>query len=396
MHANICFEIEVSASVFIVRHPPQVGCLNVLHARLLISLRTFSGNSMDKLQDLSQSELQDLLDNSERVESMALESDEIQNIQLEREMALASNRSLAERNLDMRPRLERERERLVERYAQLQELRDRYKQRCAQRDDVMGQTSPEVLFCRLQVEGASTETDSETLAEEFLDGSLSLDSFLDRFLSLRSLAHKRRVRIEKLQEILRQKSQSAGDTSAGAMTTQSSCTNQDPVVTSTPWQPGQVQPQPQSVPKSSGSFSNSSHNPSGVAAAAAPMPYSPFPIATPAQPAVAAATPAGPTNPPSQFPPYPSPGSSFTPVAGFAASRPNFAPGACPYPSQPAFSGIPGPPFGQFGPSAAPYPSGYPYQPGYGYPTGPSLPPSQPNVGRPVYQSGFRVPQSYS
>lgn len=32
---------------------------------------------MDKLQDLSQSELQDLLDNSERVESMALESDEV-------------------------------------------------------------------------------------------------------------------------------------------------------------------------------------------------------------------------------------------------------------------------------------------------------------------------------
>lgn len=32
---------------------------------------------MDKLQDLSQSELQELLDNPERVESMALESDEV-------------------------------------------------------------------------------------------------------------------------------------------------------------------------------------------------------------------------------------------------------------------------------------------------------------------------------
>jgi hypothetical protein len=35
--------------------------------------------SMDKLQDLSQSELEDLLDNTERVESMALESDEVSN-----------------------------------------------------------------------------------------------------------------------------------------------------------------------------------------------------------------------------------------------------------------------------------------------------------------------------
>lgn len=34
-------------------------------------------NQMEKLQDLSQSELQELLDNPERVESMALESDEV-------------------------------------------------------------------------------------------------------------------------------------------------------------------------------------------------------------------------------------------------------------------------------------------------------------------------------
>lgn len=32
---------------------------------------------MEKLQDLSQSELQELLDNPERVEAMALESDEV-------------------------------------------------------------------------------------------------------------------------------------------------------------------------------------------------------------------------------------------------------------------------------------------------------------------------------
>lgn len=60
-------------------------------------------------------------------------SHQIQNIQLEREMALASNRSLAERNLDMKPKLEQERERLVERYSELEEVRDRYKQRCTLR-----------------------------------------------------------------------------------------------------------------------------------------------------------------------------------------------------------------------------------------------------------------------
>lgn len=52
---------------------------------------------------------------------------QIQNIQLEREMALASNRSLAEQNLDMKPRLESQKELLVERYSQLEAVRETYR-----------------------------------------------------------------------------------------------------------------------------------------------------------------------------------------------------------------------------------------------------------------------------
>lgn len=56
---------------------------------------------------------------------------QIQNIQLEREMALASNRSLAEQNLDMKPRLESQKELLVERYSQLEAVRETYRQHCS-------------------------------------------------------------------------------------------------------------------------------------------------------------------------------------------------------------------------------------------------------------------------
>lgn len=58
---------------------------------------------------------------------------QIQNIQLEREMALASNRSLAEQNLDMKPRLESQKEVLVERYSQLEAVRKSYRQHCTLR-----------------------------------------------------------------------------------------------------------------------------------------------------------------------------------------------------------------------------------------------------------------------
>lgn len=48
-------------------------------------------------------------------------------------MALAANRSLAEQNLDVKPRLEKERARLVGKYSELEEVREKYKQHCVLR-----------------------------------------------------------------------------------------------------------------------------------------------------------------------------------------------------------------------------------------------------------------------
>lgn len=43
---------------------------------------------------------------------------------------------------------------------------------------------------------------SQNMAEKFLDGELPLDSFIDVYQSQRKLAHTRRVKIEKLQELV--------------------------------------------------------------------------------------------------------------------------------------------------------------------------------------------------
>uniref|UniRef100_A0A1A7XJC9 Vacuolar protein sorting 37 homolog C n=1 Tax=Iconisemion striatum TaxID=60296 RepID=A0A1A7XJC9_9TELE len=360
-------------------------------------------NQMEKLQDLSQSELQELLDEPDRVESMALESDEIQNIQLEREMALASNRSLAEQNLDMKPHLESKKEVLVARYCQLEMVRETYRQHCSLRDGMVGQVSPEALFPRLQTETGETEAESEALADEFLDGSLPLDSFLERFLLLRSLAHKRRVQIEKLQELLRQKNESSSTTM-----TSSACVNPSPVVTQSPWNQQTTtatttdQQQPNSKPQSC-SYQHGSQ-PAPSAGGSSGLPYSQYPVTTPNPPSTGAAVCSVPNNPPSQFPPYPSSGLSFTPAGSYSGPRPAFMPAApitCPYPNQPSFPAPhPGSAFGQYIPSnpssgTTPYPASYSYG-GYSYPAGPPYSNSQSPSGRPIYRPGFGVPQPYS
>lgn len=238
----------------------------------------------------------------------------------------------------------------------------------------------------------------QALADEYLEGLLPLDSFLDHFLSLRSLAHKRRVRIEKLQEMLRQKSEG----NPNAMVTSTSI-NQDPSSTPSPWnQPPRTTTTSQQQPNSNSQSSSypDTMQPTPSAGGCSGLPYSPYPAAAPNPTPVAAGS--GPPNPPSQFPPYPGSGSPFSPAGSYSGPRPAFGPVAssvCPYPTQPSFpSPQPQSAFGQYTPvnpqsGSVAYPASYNYG-GYSYPTRPAYSSSQSPPGR--FRPGYGVPQPYS
>uniref|UniRef100_H0X9N1 VPS37B subunit of ESCRT-I n=1 Tax=Otolemur garnettii TaxID=30611 RepID=H0X9N1_OTOGA len=125
-----------------------------------------------------------------------------QNIQLNKEMTLASNRSLAEGNLLYQPQLDTLKARLTQKYQELQVLFEAYQIKKTKLDKQSSSASLETLLALLQAEGAKIEEDTENMAEKFLDGELPLDSFIDVYQSKRKLAHMRRVKIEKLQEMV--------------------------------------------------------------------------------------------------------------------------------------------------------------------------------------------------
>nr|XP_012788745.1 unnamed protein product [Sorex araneus] len=125
-----------------------------------------------------------------------------QNVQLSKEMTLAGNRSLAEGNLLFQPRLDALKARLTQKYQELQALFDAYQIRKTKLDKQSSSASLETLLALLQAEGAKIEEDTENMAEKFLDGELPLDSFVDVYQSQRRLAHTRRVKIDKLQELV--------------------------------------------------------------------------------------------------------------------------------------------------------------------------------------------------
>ncbi|XP_007539856.2 vacuolar protein sorting-associated protein 37B [Erinaceus europaeus] len=151
---------------------------------------------------LSLVQLNELLEDEGQLAEMVQKMEETQNVQLNKEMTLASNRSLAEGNLLYQPQLDTLKARLTQKYQELQVLFEAYQIKKTKLDKQSNSASLETLLALLQAEGAKIEEDTENMAEKFLDGELPLDSFIDVYQSQRKLAHMRRVKIEKLQEMV--------------------------------------------------------------------------------------------------------------------------------------------------------------------------------------------------
>nr|XP_020745467.1 vacuolar protein sorting-associated protein 37B isoform X2 [Odocoileus virginianus texanus] len=151
---------------------------------------------------LSLVQLNELLEDEGQLTEMVQKMEETQNVQLNKEMTLASNRSLAEGNLLYQPQLDSRKAHLTQKYQELQVLFEAYQIKKTKLDKQSSSASLETLLALLQAEGAKIEEDTENMAEKFLDGELPLDSFIDVYQSKRKLAHMRRVKIEKLQEMV--------------------------------------------------------------------------------------------------------------------------------------------------------------------------------------------------
>lgn len=151
---------------------------------------------------LSLVQLNELLEDEGQLSEMVQKMEETQTVQLSKEMTLASNRSLAEGNLLYQPQLDTRKAHLTQKYQELQVLFEAYQIKKTKLDKQSSSASLETLLALLQAEGAKIEEDTESMAEKFLDGAIPLDAFIDSYQSKRKLAHMRRVKVEKLQEMV--------------------------------------------------------------------------------------------------------------------------------------------------------------------------------------------------
>ncbi|XP_062399141.1 VPS37B subunit of ESCRT-I a [Sardina pilchardus] len=156
----------------------------------------------NKLSGYTMTQLNELLEDDDKLNKIVGDMEEVQNVQQSKEITLAGNRSLAEQNLQLQPQLDFQKNELTKRYRCLQELYEAYQLRKSTLDDLSGNSSLDTLLALLQAEGAKIEEETENMADSFLDGNIALDGFIDEYRNKRKLAHLRRVKIDKLHELV--------------------------------------------------------------------------------------------------------------------------------------------------------------------------------------------------
>jgi ESCRT-I complex subunit VPS37 len=153
-------------------------------------------NSYDREQ------LQKLVDDDNKVKELVFESQQVKNLVSSRDELLRSTRQMAEHNLSQRPQLEESKEELINLHQQLGEALNTQQKLQAQIESLADKHSHDTILALLQAAAAEVEESSEKLADSFLDKEVECDGFLDSFLLMRKLAHERRIKCDKMNDLV--------------------------------------------------------------------------------------------------------------------------------------------------------------------------------------------------
>ncbi|XP_043472235.1 vacuolar protein sorting-associated protein 37B [Leptopilina heterotoma] len=157
------------------------------------------------IANLSNDELKELLNDDEKFEEVIKNVEQFKEYETEKEMLMASNRSLAEYNLAKQPELEEGKQELRELSEKGSLLCSSINEKLDEIKEKPGIMTVDTALDMLQTAASEIDEESETVAKKFVDGEIEVDEFLEQYLSLRKLVHLRKVKVEKMQELIKAK-----------------------------------------------------------------------------------------------------------------------------------------------------------------------------------------------
>ncbi|XP_053617463.1 vacuolar protein sorting-associated protein 37B [Plodia interpunctella] len=166
-------------------------------------------SAMGLLAHLNSDELKEMLNDDTKFDAVLKDFKQIKDWDTEKEMIIASNRSLAEFNLSKEPELE-------ELKAQVQQKSETGEQLCARIQELLHEyktksagISPDTTLALLQTSAAECEEQSEDIAQDFLSKKIDMEQFLTDFEPIRKKMHLKKFKAEKMNELLRAGNQSS-------------------------------------------------------------------------------------------------------------------------------------------------------------------------------------------
>ncbi|XP_017044259.1 vacuolar protein sorting-associated protein 37B [Drosophila ficusphila] len=150
-------------------------------------------------------ELKELLNNDDKLDEKVDEV--LQSLRNQKNSVFEDNRSRAERNIGREPQI-------IELRGRLAELSEEGRTRCSsvqeklsQINEKSGGVGPETALALLQTAASESEEQTEEMFKKFNDSDLGVEAFLEEFLASRRTMHLRRLKAEKMQELMRKQRQ---------------------------------------------------------------------------------------------------------------------------------------------------------------------------------------------
>nr|XP_048704114.1 vacuolar protein sorting-associated protein 37A isoform X2 [Caretta caretta] len=164
-------------------------------------------DAFPELSELSIPQLTDMNEQEDILLEQFVNLPQLKQIIVDKDDLVKSIEELAKKNLLLEPSLEAKRQTVLDKYEHLTQMKATFEKKMQRQHELSESCSPSALQARLKVAAHEAEEESDTIAEDFLEGKMEIDDFLSSFMEKRTICHCRRAKEEKLQQAITMHSQ---------------------------------------------------------------------------------------------------------------------------------------------------------------------------------------------
>ncbi|PIK44486.1 putative vacuolar protein sorting-associated protein 37B isoform X2 [Apostichopus japonicus] len=160
------------------------------------------GVQFQVVQHMNKTELEEFLEKDDRVQSMVDDHSVVVAKKKEKAMVISESQSLSAFNLSNESRLLENRQKLLSLHVENKNARENYERNKRKLDEIASKYSLAAAKKMLETSATKKEEDSEDIATSFMDGEMTVNEFLQSFQTCRLEAHLKRIKADKMRELV--------------------------------------------------------------------------------------------------------------------------------------------------------------------------------------------------